>query len=442
MFRFRISPFRLRRAHAGTAAISLLLWAFMPGQQARAIDTIYDAMDQIPPWQLGGAAAGATTISVSTNVSTTGLGSINLETTFSSGATYVDLYWDSLGSKDFSQNVFQVDFRTSVTNAFLKWRLEAQSGQVYEAAGYAAAANTFTNLKFFSSDFSGVTENIGAVKTITLQFNGDAVPDKPVLVDMYADNFRIDAYRNISTGNWAAMTNVVSGTGGLLKEGGGRLNFESESTYTGATTVAAGELQVNGSITSSAVTVEDGAKLSGVGSVGSATIGDGATISPGTSPGELTINGDLTWSGGGNYDWEILSLTAGAGTGWDLLTVGDELLFSDLSSTNKFNINLFSLAGANTPGALADFNSKTNYTWTILSAATSISGFDANYFNLNVSDFVARNSLQGGFFTLAVDGQDLELTYNAPVPEPGTWTAGLLLIATSTFIARRRKNSN
>ena len=433
----------LRPRRAGLGAVVLLLFSLAPLHQAHAIDTVYDAMDQIPPWQLGGTAAGATVLAVSTNVSTTGLGSINLATTFSDGATYADLYWDNLGSKDFSQNVFQVDFRTSVTNAFLKWRLEAQTGQVYEAAGYASSANTFTNLKFFSSNFSGVTENIGAVKTIILQFVGDAVPGKPALVDMYVDNFRIDAYRNISTGNWAPMTNEVSGTGGLLKEGGGRLNFESASTYTGPTTVAAGELQVNGSISNSAVSVADGAKLSGVGLVGSTTIGSGATISPGNSPGELTINGDLTWGGGGSYDWEILSLADGPGTGWDLIAVGDELLFSSLSSTNKFNINLFSLSGANTAGALANFNYATNYSWKILAATNNIAGFSAGDFSLNTGGFTAYNDLHGGFFSIAVDGGDLNLLYNpsSAVPEPGTWAAGLLLVATAVLIARHRKSS-
>ncbi len=440
----RESALRPHRAGLGAVAVSLLLFSVAPLEQAHAIDTVYDAMDQIPPWQLGGTAAGATVLSVSTNVSTTGLGSINLATTFSDGATYADLYWDSLGVKDFSQNVFQVDFRASDTNAKLVWRLVPETGPVvYEAAGYAGTANTFTNLKFFSSDFSGVTENIGAVKTIILQFNGDAVPGKPALVDMYVDNFRIDAYRNISTGNWAAMTNVVSGTGGLLKEGGGRLNFESASTYTGPTSVAAGELQVNGSMSNSAVSVADGAKLSGVGTVGSAIIGTGATISPGNSPGELTINGDLTWGGGGSYDWEILSLADGPGTGWDLIAVGDELLFSSLSSTNKFNINLFSLSGANTAGALANFDYSTNYAWKIVGAGTNIAGFNAGNFNLSTGGFTAYNNLHGGLFSLAVDGGNLNLLYSpsSAVPEPGTWAAGLLLVATSALIARHRKSS-
>lgn len=411
-----------------------------------ALDTVYWAMDQKAPWQLGGVQASNTVYTVSSNVTSTGLGCLYLQTAFPAGASdiYVDLYWDNLGgAKDFSQSIFRLNYRTSVTNAYVNWRITTTGDVTYERSLVPSTADVFATFTNFSSDFSGITENLNAIKLIQLRFIGDAVPDRPTTVDMYVDNFRIDAYRNITAGNWAAMTNVVSGTGGLLKEGGGRLNFESESTYTGATTVAAGELQVNGSISNSAVSVADGARLSGVGTVGSATIESGATISPGTSPGELTINGDLTWAGGGSYDWEILSLADGPGTGWDLIAVGDELLFSSLSSTNKFNINLFSLSGANTGGELANFNYATNYTWKILAASNNITGFDAANFNLSTGGFTAYNNLHGGFFSLAVDGGDLNLLYSpsSAVPEPGTWAAGLLLFATSAFIARRRKSS-
>ena len=439
-------PCRFRYVRVSAFALSLVLLGLMTPPHARAIDTVYWPMDTKSPWQLGGGQAGNTVYTVSPDVSSTGLGSLYLQTLFPAGASdiYVDLYWDSLGgAKDFSQNIFRLDYRTSVANAYINWRITTTGDVTYERSLVPSTANIFATFTNFSSDFSGVTENLSAIKLIQLRFIGDGVPDRPATVDMYVDNFRIDAYRNISTGNWAAMTNVVSGTGGLLKEGGGSLHFESESTYTGPTDVAAGELQVNGSIASSAVSVASGAILSGVGTVGSATIGSGATISPGTSPGELTINGDLTWSGGGNYDWEILSLADGPGTGWDLITVGDELLFSSLSSTNKFNINLFSLSGASTAGALTNFNYATNYTWTILTASNNIAGFDAGNFNLNTAGFTAYNDLHGGLFSLAVDGGDLNLLYksSSAVPEPGTWLAGLLLVAASAIVARRRKTS-
>jgi autotransporter-associated beta strand protein len=424
--------FRMLMLAAATATVAPM--------RTNALDTIYDPMDQISPWQVGGAAAGATILAVDPNISTTGLGSLNMNVTFSLGATFVDLYWDSLGVKDFSENIFQLDFRTSDTNAKLLWRLGTQSGPVYEALGVASTASTFTSLSFLSSSFSGTTANLTNVNLIQLRFIGDDLATLPQAVDYFVDNLRIDAYRNVGTGQSATLTNVINGTGGLYKDGAGLLTVTSSNSYTGLTTVANGELRIDGSLADSAVDVLGGATLSGTGKVGSTTIASGGTISPGNSPGELTINGDLTWSGGGNYDWEILSLIDGAGNGWDLITVENELLLSNLSSTNKFNINLFSLSGANTPGALGGFNNQTNYTWTILSAGTNIAGFDANYFNLNVSDFAARNTLGGGIFALALDGGNLQLTYSAAVPEPGTWAASLVLcLGAALVLARRRR---
>lgn len=86
---------------------------------------------------------------------------------------------------------------------------------------------------------------------------------------------------------------VLSGAGALSKQGSGLLQLTGTSDgFTGATAVTAGNLNVNGSIKNSAVTVSAGATLSGNGTVGT-TINNG-TISPGNSTGTLTINGDLT----------------------------------------------------------------------------------------------------------------------------------------------------
>ena len=58
----------------------------------------------------------------------------------------------------------------------------------------------------------------------------------------------------------AAITN-----GGLTKAGTGTLTLSGVNTYTGATTVSAGRLSVNGSLAASTVTVSSGATLAGNG---------------------------------------------------------------------------------------------------------------------------------------------------------------------------------
>ncbi len=85
----------------------------------------------------------------------------------------------------------------------------------------------------------------------------------------------------------------------LVKSSGtGTLILTNTNTYTGATTVNAGTLLVNGSITASATTVASGATLGGTGTVGSVTINSGGTLAPGASVGTFTtaattLNGTL-----------------------------------------------------------------------------------------------------------------------------------------------------
>ncbi len=246
-------------------------------------------------------------------------------------------------------------------------------------------------------------------------------------------------------GNNASTTfaGIISNTGSVTKTGSGTLTLSASNTYTGATTVSGGELAVNGSIAGSAVTVQSGAVLSGSGTVGSTTISSGATISPGNSPGIQSINGDLTWSGGGNYDWEIFNLAGPAGTGWDVIDVSDQLLLGSLSSGNKFNINIYSLSGINpdVPGALSGWDSSVTNSWTIVRTTNGITGFDAANFNVNTAGFTAYNNVGTGLFALALDGNDLKLVFSpgaTPVPEPGTWAAGALLALAAGLAARRR----
>lgn len=92
----------------------------------------------------------------------------------------------------------------------------------------------------------------------------------------------------------------------LIKEGAGTWTLSGNNTYTGATTVSAGALLINGISTGSAVTVANNATLGGNGTIsGTVTIQSGAIVSPGNSVGRLTINGALSLPANSKVRMEI-----------------------------------------------------------------------------------------------------------------------------------------
>jgi autotransporter-associated beta strand protein len=112
------------------------------------------------------------------------------------------------------------------------------------------------------------------------------------------------------TATQAGVISELNGPRPLEKIGAGALILAAANTYTGPTTVSAGTLVVNGSIASSAVTVNSGATLSGTGTVGGLTINSGATFAPGNSPGTMTVQGNLAFQSGALYVVQINSSTA------------------------------------------------------------------------------------------------------------------------------------
>ena len=99
---------------------------------------------------------------------------------------------------------------------------------------------------------------------------------------------------------------TIGGTSGIIKQGAGRQTLSGTSSYGGTTTVAAGELRIDGALTGlGAVTVAAGATLSGTGAIAGAVTVDG-TLSAGHSPGTLTV-GSLTLDSGSISIFELNS---------------------------------------------------------------------------------------------------------------------------------------
>jgi autotransporter-associated beta strand protein len=223
------------------------------------------------------------------------------------------------------------------------------------------------------------------------------------------------------------FSNTITGTGALLQNGSGTLVLSANNTYSGATTVNAGTIQLTGSISSSATTVNSGGTLMGNGTAGAVTIASGGIISPGNSPGTITV-GNSIWEGGGNYNWQLYDASGIAGTGWDFISSAGSLTLN-ATSGNKFNINLWSLSSISpdTNGNALNFSSSASGSWDIASFAGGISGFNADIFQFNT----AATSGTGGFtasgqigtFSMTSGNNTLTLVYTAPSAS-GVWVAG------------------
>ena len=215
----------------------------------------------------------------------------------------------------------------------------------------------------------------------------------------------------------------ISGSGGVIQLGSGVLTLSGANSYSGATTVSAGTIKLNGAAQNSAFNVGAGAVLSGNAQVGALVVA--GTLAPGNSPGQISAAA-TTFAGGGQVLWEINDGTGLAGSGYDLLAVTGALTVT-ASPASRFTVSLVSLKADNTAGTLAHFDARSSHRYTLVSTSGGILGYSADRFAVDSSGFA--NNLYGGVWTIAAVGNDLNLQFTAAVPEPGSYAlmlAGLV----------------
>ena len=150
------------------------------------------------------------------------------------------------------------------------------------------------------SDGSQATFNNASGGVVTLS---GALAPRAVVVSATGGN-----YAFVSTAG-----NQITGAATLSKSGAGTLLLYGTNTYSGATTVSAGKLLVNGSLANSAVTVGNGGTLGGTGPFGSlVAVQSGGVLSPGDGPGQLFLSA-INLEGGSMTLMEVLGNGANAG---------------------------------------------------------------------------------------------------------------------------------
>lgn len=250
--------------------------------------------------------------------------------------------------------------------------------------------------------------------------------------------------RTISTLSSANTTfsNLVSGGGGIVKEGAGTLVLSrgAGNTYSGGTTINNGKLLVNsiGSATGTgSVTVNSGGRLgvlsvseggTGLGNIaGSVTVNAGGELKAGNSVGKLQVAG-VTMNTGATFLFEILGVTT---PGVDY----SQLISTSLVTLNAPNLNLAAGGNLVNGAVLAMIRNDSN-----LSVAGTFNGLPEGA-TFTVGPFQYQISYMYND-PLSLDGQanDVAITL-VSVPEP--WTLGLIALgalgASGTYLWRRRQ---
>jgi fibronectin-binding autotransporter adhesin len=270
-----------------------------------------------------------------------------------------------------------------------------------------------------------------------------------------------------SDDNQITLNGGINGGGTIIYQGGptGSLTLSpSANTFSGNYAIGSGTVYAanNNAFGSSAnpvgltggatldvmsgVTVNNPLTFSGAQNVliGSGTIGSAVTVdshvmvaaisSPGNGPGHLTFNSGLTLANGGEISFDLYDATGAAGTGFSLISANAGIDIT--AGAGSFTFNLFSTDGSGNSAPAINFNPASSYSWTFALASPSVTGFNANEFNINTAGFTNGG---GGTFSISGTTNDLVLNFT-PVPEPSTWAmiaAGSLAVA--TFGVRRRR---
>jgi len=232
----------------------------------------------------------------------------------------------------------------------------------------AGASNVFPTTSAFvlADSSSAILEPGGSNETIASLSGGAAS-------HVYLEGGILTIGDSTDTTYAGSIIDFGAGGGGIVKQGTGKLTLTGTNTYTGATVVNAGTLDVNGSIAGTGITVNLFGTLKGSGTLPALNLA--GTVAPGNSIG--TLNGTS------------FNFLSGSTLQNELNAAGSSDLISATSSAtinSGVNLQIIPTAGTYTVGQTFTIISAPTITGTFSNVTSTLDGltFKVNYFPTHV----------------------------------------------------------
>ena len=211
------------------------------------------------------------------------------------------------------------------------------------------------------------------------------------------------ASRTITVPNGVATLSGPISAGGLNKRGAGTLILGGANTYASPTIVSNGNLVMNGTNSSSAVTTLAGTTLLGSGSLAATTLN--GTLDPGaqaSAVGAIRMD-SLNLRPSSSIRITITNATAVAGVNQDTINCVGTLTVSATAGGGECVIIPDTL-GKNLP----NFNNTGTYAWKIIDAG-ALSGYENTKFTVSTASFFPATG--GGYFVVTMSAGDIYLQF-------------------------------